>query len=66
VEFETGDPAMQGDVRIVTTHADAGGGTDIVVAFEGLPRGVREADSEAGTRMALAKLAVLVGADCGR
>src|SRR5262245_39550274 len=60
VEFETEDPAMQGAMRITTTLRDASGGTEIVLAFEGLPRGLAEADNETGTRMALAKLAGLL------
>ncbi|MBO0763711.1 MAG: SRPBCC domain-containing protein [Hyphomicrobiaceae bacterium] len=65
VEFETNDPAMQGVMRIVTTLADADGGTDILMAFEGLPRGIREVDNEIGTRMALGKLAALVETGSG-
>jgi uncharacterized protein YndB with AHSA1/START domain len=63
VEFETADPAMQGEMRITTTLSDADGGTEVVVTLEGLPPGVREADNETGTRMALAKLAALVERD---
>jgi len=62
VEFETADPALSGKVTITTTLTDAPGGTDILVAYEGLPPGVSPADNEAGTRMALAKLAKLVEA----
>jgi uncharacterized protein YndB with AHSA1/START domain len=60
VEFETEDPAMQGAMRITTSLADAGGGTNVSVEYEGLPPGLREEDNEVGTRMALAKLAALV------
>ena len=49
-------------MTITTTLTDAPGGTDILVAYEGLPPGVSPADNEAGTRMALAKLAKLVEA----
>jgi uncharacterized protein YndB with AHSA1/START domain len=62
VEFETTDPALRGEMTITTTLVDSGGGTDVVVAYEGLPRGVPTADNETGTRMALAKLAALVEA----
>ncbi len=61
-EFETTDPAMLGEMTITTTLADADGGTDVVVVYEGLPRGVSVADNETGTRIALAKLAALVEA----
>jgi uncharacterized protein YndB with AHSA1/START domain len=60
--FETADPAFAGQMTITTTLADADGGTDMCMAFEGLPPGVRPADNEVGTRMALAKLAALVEA----
>ena len=40
IEFETTDPALQGEMTITTTLVDADGGTDVVIEFEGLPRGV--------------------------
>jgi uncharacterized protein YndB with AHSA1/START domain len=62
VEFETTDPALRGEMTITTTLVDADGGTDVLVVYEGLPRGVPAADNETGTLMALAKLAALVEA----
>jgi uncharacterized protein YndB with AHSA1/START domain len=62
-EFETTDPALQGEMTITITLADADGGTDILGVHDGLPSGVPNADNEAGWRMALAKLAALVEAD---
>jgi uncharacterized protein YndB with AHSA1/START domain len=62
IEFETADPAMQGEMTITTTLVDAEGGTDITVAFEGLPPGLPEDANATGTRMALAKLAAWVEA----
>ncbi len=59
-EFETADPAFRGEMTITTTLVDAGAGTEVTITYEGLPRGVSLADNEAGTRMALAKLAALV------
>ena len=59
VEFETADPSMQGQMTITTTLKDAGGGTDVLIAYDGLPSGISVTDNEAGTRMALEKLAVL-------
>jgi uncharacterized protein YndB with AHSA1/START domain len=61
-EFETTDPTMAGEMTITTTLADADGGTDVLVVYEGLPSGVSATDNETGTRMALAKLAALVEA----
>jgi uncharacterized protein YndB with AHSA1/START domain len=59
-EFETDDPALQGQMTISIELADAEGGTDLLASHEGLPRGVSPADNELGWRMALAKLAALV------
>jgi uncharacterized protein YndB with AHSA1/START domain len=60
VEFETGDPALQGTMTMTTTLTDAAGGTDVAIDHEGLPAGVSAADNELGTRMSLANLARLV------
>ncbi len=60
VEFETSDPALQGEMTITYSLADAGGGTDILAVHEGLPPGVPPADNEAGWRSSLAKLASLL------
>ena len=59
-EFETDDPDMLGTITITTSLLDAQDGTDVVVVFEGLPRGIRPEDNETGTRMALDNLAALV------
>lgn len=63
VEFETPDPALQGEMTITITLADADGGTDLVAVHEGLPPGLSPADNETGWRMSLAKLAALVEAE---
>ncbi len=60
VEFETTDPALQGEMTITFALADADGGTDLDAVHEGLPPGVPPADNEAGWQMSLAKLAALV------
>jgi uncharacterized protein YndB with AHSA1/START domain len=60
VEFETADPALRGEMTITITLADADGGTDVLAVHDGLPRGLRAADNEAGWRSSLAKLAALV------
>lgn len=62
-EFETADPALRGVMTMTTTLTDASSGTDILVVHDGIPAGVPADDNEAGTRMALANLAVLVEAD---
>jgi uncharacterized protein YndB with AHSA1/START domain len=59
-EFETADPALQGEMRITITLFDEDGGTGIVGVHEGVPPGVALSDNETGWRMALSRLAALV------
>jgi uncharacterized protein YndB with AHSA1/START domain len=61
-EFETTDPALQGEMTITFTLTDAGGGTDIHAVHDGVPPGVPPTDNEVGWRMSLDKLAALVEA----
>jgi uncharacterized protein YndB with AHSA1/START domain len=63
LEFETPDAALQGTMTMTTTLSDAGGGTDVVIAHDGIPDSVPREDNETGTRMALANLANLVEAN---
>jgi len=61
VEFETADPALQGEMTITFTLAEAAdGGTDVVGVHENLPPGVPPEDNELGWSMSLSKLARLV------
>lgn len=60
VEFETTDPALQGEMRITITLSDARGGTEITALHENLPPGLSPADNEIGWIMSLEKLAALV------
>jgi uncharacterized protein YndB with AHSA1/START domain len=62
VEFETADPALQGEMTITIALADADGGTELLAVHDGLPPGVPPADNETGWRSSLAKLAALVEA----
>jgi uncharacterized protein YndB with AHSA1/START domain len=62
VEFETADPAMQGEMTITITLADAKGGTELLAVHDRLPAGLSPADHETGWRMSLGKLAALVEA----
>src|SRR3954454_17819199 len=59
VEFETADPALQGEMTITYSLTDVDGSTDILAVHENLPPGVKAADNETGWRMSLAKLAAL-------
>ena len=60
VEFETSDPALQGEMTITFTLADADGGTELFAVHEGLPLGLAPADNETGWQSSLGKLAALV------
>jgi len=60
VEFETTDPALQGEMTIAITLSDAEGGTDVLALHDGLPPGLSPADNELGWQMSLVKLAGLV------
>lgn len=62
LEFETGDPAMQGEMTIAFTLTDAEGGTDLLAVHDHLPPGLSPADNELGWQESLAKLAALVEA----
>ena len=59
-EFETSEPALQGEMTSSITLADADGGTDVFAVHENLPPGLSPVDNETGWRMALAKLKALV------
>ena len=63
LEFETADPAMQGEMTVTYTLSDApegDGGTDVHAIHDGVPPGVSPEDNEVGWRMSLEKLAALV------
>ncbi|HYU25477.1 MAG TPA: SRPBCC family protein [Thermoanaerobaculia bacterium] len=60
VEFETADPALQGEMTITIDLADTEGGTEVLAVHDGLPRGLSTTDNETGWRMSLAKLAAFV------
>lgn len=62
LEFETAEPTLRGTMTMTTTLTDAPGGTEVLVVHEGIPPGLRPADNEVGTGMALANLARLVEA----
>ncbi len=66
VEFETADPALQGEMTITITLADAAGGTDLLAVHDELPPGLSAADNETGWRMSLTKLAAFVAAGSKR
>lgn len=59
-EFETSNPAMQGEMTITMVLRDVDGGTDLLAIHDGLPVGVAPGDNEMGWRMSLDKLAELL------
>ena len=67
MEFETANPALQGEMTITFTLAEAAdGGTDVAGVHENLPPGVPPEDNELGWSMSLSKLARLVEAGTAR
>lgn len=60
VEFETDDPALQGEMTASYTLTDTEDGTEVVGLHEGLPPGISPDDNEQGWTMALDKLAQMV------
>jgi uncharacterized protein YndB with AHSA1/START domain len=62
LEFETTDPALQGEMTLTIDLADADGGTEVIAVHDGLPPGVPPADNELGWRLSLGKLAALLEA----
>ena len=60
-EFETDDSAMMGVMMSRISLRDAEGGTMLTARHEGVPPGVSLADNETGWRMALDRLAGLLG-----
>jgi uncharacterized protein YndB with AHSA1/START domain len=60
LEFETTDPAIQGEMTITIVLREVDGGTELTAVHDHLPPGVAPADNELGWRQSLAKLAALV------
>jgi hypothetical protein len=44
-------------MTMVVTFEDRDDGTEVTIAFEGIPPGIRPEDNDAGTRSSLEKLA---------
>ena len=58
--FESDQPDMAGEMKIIWTLADADGGTEVTVLFEDIPPGIRLEDNELGSKQSLRKLAAYV------
>jgi len=54
--FQTTDPALFGEMRIVITLEAVAGGTEVAMTHANLPPGVRPEDDEAGSRLSLLQL----------
>ncbi len=63
VEFETDDPAMQGEMTITYVLADAADGTHLTGLHDNLPPGLDPAANEMGWGISVGKLAALVEAE---
>jgi uncharacterized protein YndB with AHSA1/START domain len=57
VSFVTNDPAFAGEMTMTATFEEVSGGTQVTLAFENLPPGLRAEDNEAGSRLSLEQLA---------
>ena len=62
VEFESTDPALQGEMTITYILTEADGETDLDAIHDNVPAIIPPADNLLGWRMSLAKLAALVEA----
>ena len=57
VSFVTTDPAFAGAMTLTVTLEPVTGGTEVTLAFEKLPPGLRPEDNDAGARLSLEQLA---------
>ncbi|HEY7030447.1 MAG TPA: SRPBCC family protein [Thermomicrobiales bacterium] len=57
ITFDSPDPAFAGEMIMEITLAARDGATDLTIAFDHLPPGIRPEDNDAGTRSSLDKLA---------
>jgi len=57
VSFVTTDPAFFGEMTLIVTFEEVSGGTEVTLVCKNLPRGLRAADNEAGSRLSLEQLA---------
>ena len=62
LEFETADPAMQGEMTVTLTLREVDGGTELTAVHDGVPPGVRPEDNALGWGLSLDKLVALVEA----
>ncbi len=61
VEFASDAPDLAGTITMTTTLREVAGGTEVEIRMDGMPDAVPRDQNQAGTRMALDRLARLVG-----
>ncbi len=61
VTFDSDDPAFGGEMTMTIMLDEREGGTEVTIAYEGIPSGIRPEDNELGTRLSLEKLGRYVG-----
>lgn len=59
-EFESDQPDLAGEMKIIWTLADADRGTEVTVLFEDIPKGISLEDNETGSKQSLRKLSAYV------
>lgn len=64
ISFDSIEPAFAGEMTMAVSLEERDGGTEVTIALERIPPGIRPEDNDAGTRASLAKLARYV--DAGR
>ena len=57
VRFATADPAFMGEMTMTATFDEVPGATEVTLAFDNLPPGLRPEDNDAGARLSLEQLA---------
>ncbi len=56
ISFDSVDPAFAGEMTMTVTFEECDDGTEVTIAFERMPPGIRPEDNDAGTRASLEKL----------
>lgn len=57
VRFVSDDAAFHGEMTLIATFKDVPGGTEVALAFDGLPPGLAPQDNDEGARLSLENLA---------
>jgi len=57
ISFESDDAQFDGQMTMIVTLEERGDATEVTIAFENIPPGIRPEDNDAGTRSSLEKLA---------